>query len=104
MLRRTSGGTGAEGVTVMYAVNLVALMNLSMQGPTGLPLLVLLRGIVTETVIEARRDAMGTEALLVRDDIGHERWEAIVKLIRTKLPHYEFPLYEKTERGWRNIK
>ena len=89
----------------MFAVNLIAMMNLSMQGPTGLPLLVLLRGIVTEEVIRpSGREVLGHDALLVRADVSQERWAAIVKLIRTKLPRYEFPLYEKGNGGWRNVK
>ena len=89
----------------MYAVNLIAMMNLVKQGPTSLPLLALLRGIVTEEVVlPMGQGVLGHDALLVREDISQERWEAIVKLIRMKLPHYEFPLYEKTERGWKNVK
>lgn len=89
----------------MYAVNLIALMNLSMQGLTGLPLLILLREIVTEEVVlPMGNTVLGHDALLVRKDVSRERWEAIVKLIRTKLPHYEFPLYEKTQNGWKNVR
>jgi hypothetical protein len=89
----------------MYAVNLIAMMNLAQEGPAGLPLLALLRGIVTEDVVlPMGNGVLGHDALLVREDVSQERWEAIVKLIRTKLPRNEFPLYEKTDRGWRNIK
>lgn len=89
----------------MYAVNLIALMNLSMQGPAGLPLLALLRGIVTEEVVLPMGDGvLGHDALLVSEDVSQERWEAIVKLIRMKLPRYEFPLYAQTKSGWKNVK
>jgi hypothetical protein len=73
--------------------------------PTGLPLLLLLRGIVTEqTVCPIPGKDISHQAVIVREDVSAERWQAIVKLIRTKYRYQQFPLYEKTARGWKTVR
>lgn len=71
--------------------------------PKNLPLLLVLREVVTEKVVLPIK-RFGHEALLVKPDVSAERWEAIVKVIRKKLPYYEFPLYEKRDGRWRTIR
>jgi hypothetical protein len=66
-----------------YAVNLVGLMNLKLM-PQHWGVYWLLRDIVTDTVVQDKGETMGHEALLVRDDVSTERWQAIVKIIRMK--------------------
>ena len=88
--------------TVRYAVSLIGMMNLSKQ-PEHLPLYVLLRQIVTPTVI-ANDDRLGTEALVVRDDVGRERWDAIVQVVRMKFRPEQFPLYENSGSGWKRLR
>jgi len=87
----------------MRAVSLVAMMALT-RDPTGLPLWLLLREIVSETVVVPQPEKFGSAALLVREDVPPERWEAIVKLIRKTYRHYEFELFEKGARGWKKIR
>lgn len=88
----------------MRAVSLVALSALT-RDPTGLPLWLLLREIVTEEVVVPQPTKFASAALLVREDVPPERWEAIVKLIRKKYRHYEFELFEKKGvRGWGKIR
>ena len=87
-----------------YAVHLAGMLELTRR-PANLPLLLLLRGVVTETVVRPRgEETWGHDALLLRDDVTPERWGAIVKLIRGKFRYHEFPLYEKGQRGWRTIR
>ena len=87
-----------------YAVSITAMMELTRE-PAGLPLLLLLKGIVTETVIWPVRDKeWAHQAFLVSDEVTAERWEAIVALIRGKFRYAQFPLYEKGARGWKTIR
>ena len=87
-----------------YAVSLSAMMELT-RDPTGLPLLMLLRGVVTEQVVEPFPEkAFAHQGLLVREDIEPERWQAIVKLIRRKFRYDQFPIYEKGKRGWKTVR
>ena len=69
----------------MYAVNLVALVELTYM-PQHLPLLWLLRDIVTETRIQPL-PGMSHEALLVADDVSAERWHAIVEIVRKRFSY-----------------
>jgi len=46
----------------------------------------------------------GHDALLVRDDVGAERWRAVMLLVRREFKKYEFPLYEKLRTRWRQVK
>jgi hypothetical protein len=84
-----------------YAVSLVGLLNVCKQ-PEHLPLYWLLENIVTTTVV-AKGHTLGTEALVVRDDVSAERWEAIVKVVQMKFRPAAFPLYENAGKGWRRI-
>lgn len=86
-----------------YAVNLVALMNVSKM-PEHLPLYMLLRGVVTEQVVQDDIEELGNEALVVRDDVSAERWEAIVKVVRFKFSATGFPLYKNNGKGWRRLR
>ena len=88
---------------LQHAVNLTAMLELT-RDPTGLPLLMLLRGIVTDQIVNPYPDKFTTAALLVRDDTPLERWQAIVQLIRKRYPYNQFPLYKKGPRGWRAIR
>ncbi len=88
--------------TQRYAVNLYALMNASQQIEL-LPVYWLLRGIVTESVEQIDRQRASKDSLLVRDDVGEERWTAIVKVIRLKARKSEFPLYQNDGKGWRAV-
>ena len=72
--------------------------------PTMLPLWLLLREIVSEEVVVPRPERFGSAALLVREEVSLERWEAIVKLIRQRFRHYEFELFEKGPREWKNLR
>ncbi|MBN1137740.1 MAG: hypothetical protein JXM73_14225 [Anaerolineae bacterium] len=83
----------------MYAVNLVGLMGLGRE-LGALPLYLLLRGIVTEQVVQAG-SGMGHEALVVRDDVPAERWRAIVAVVRSRYWRVELPLYERVSGRWR---
>jgi hypothetical protein len=89
----------------MYAVNLIAMAELT-RDIENLPLLLLLRNVVLvrgPTVKTLR--GIGHEALLVKDDVTAERWNALVLLIRKKFRYAEFPLYEKKLRGhWRAVR
>lgn len=86
-----------------YAVNLVAFMNVSKQ-PEHLPLAWLLNGVTTETVVHcSEHDRLGTEAVLIREDVTEERWQAIVKVVQMKFRPTEFPLYENAGKGWTRI-
>ena len=86
----------------MYAVNLIAMAELT-RDIKNLPLLSLLRGIVTEIEIQTL-PGMGHASLLVDESVTDERWSAIVQLIRTHYRYPEFPLYEKTRGYWRACK
>ena len=87
-----------------YAVSLSAMLELTRE-PSGLPLLMLLRGIVTEQVIEPFPEkAFAHQGLLVRGDVEPEQWQAIVKLIRNKYRYDQFPIYEKGARGWKTVR
>lgn len=85
-----------------YAVNLVALMNLSKM-PEHLPLYLLLKGIVTGEVVNSQLGILGTDALLVQKDVPRERWDAIVKVVRMKFRPAMFPLYENVGRRWTRL-
>ncbi len=85
-----------------YAINLVALMNLS-KTPEHLPLYLLLRGIVTETMVQDNH-RLGTEALVVSEDVSAERWDAIAKIVRMKFSPESFPLYQNLGKGWRRLR
>jgi len=87
-----------------YAVNLGSMMELTRK-PADLPLLLLLRGIVTDQAIctESGKDAIHT-AVLVKDDVSAERWQAIVTLIRKKYRYNQFPLYEKADGRWKKLR
>ena len=87
---------------MIYAVGLMAMAELT-RTATGLPLLILLKGIVEETPIQTMR-GMQHQALPVRDGVSRERWQAIVKLIRSRYRYPEFPLYEKTKGYWRAVR
>ena len=87
-----------------YAVSLPAMMELTRE-PAGLPLLLLLRSVVTETTVSpVRGKEFAHQALLVSGDVGPERWQAIVTLIRKRYRYDQFPLYEQTARGWRAVR
>lgn len=86
----------------MYAVNLISFGGLTRE-LKHLPLYLLLRGIVTETVIQADKKRPTHDALLVSGDVDKERWEAICQLVRLKFRKAQFPLYLKTKNGWRII-
>lgn len=85
-----------------FAVNLVSLLGLTRE-PKYLPLYLLLKGIVTETVIQPEKHRPAHDALLVSSDITQERWEAIVKIVRLKFRYNELPLYQKEKSGWRKM-
>jgi hypothetical protein len=87
----------------MFAVNLIAMAELTRE-PKHLPLLLLLRGVVSQKTVKTLK-GMGHEALLVKDDIAMEQWSAIVALIRKRFRYTEFPLYEKAPQGhWRALR
>jgi hypothetical protein len=88
-----------------YAVSLPAMLELTRE-PTGLPLLVLLQSIVTETVIfPIPGKDFAHQALLVRDDIPPQRWSAVVALIRKRYRYNQFPLYENPAgKRWKTIR
>lgn len=88
-----------------YAVSLSAMLELT-RDPTGFPLLMLLRQVVTEQVVEPFPEkAFVHQGLLVREDIEPERWQAILKLIRTKYRYGQFPVYAKGARGgWKTVR
>jgi hypothetical protein len=86
---------------LQYAVSLIGLLNVSKR-PEHLPLYWLLKDIVSETVV-AKCHVLGTEALIVRDDVSAERWQAIVKVVQMKFHPAAFPLYENSGKGWRRI-
>lgn len=88
-------------LTTMFAINLVAFLNLS-KTPSMLPLYLLFRGIVSETVMNPYPSRDGHTALLVREDVSKERWDAIVKIVRTKIPKRELLLYQKDKR-WKTV-
>jgi len=86
------------------AVSLTGMLELT-RNPSGLPLLMLLRDIVTEETVEPFPErAFAHQGLLVREDITPERWQAIVKLIRKQLKYHQFPIYEKGTRGWKTVR
>jgi hypothetical protein len=84
----------------MYAVNLYALAELTRE-PRHLAPLLLLRSVLTETVVRPFPEKPNHDALLVADDVAPERWQAIVTIIRNVLPYHELPLYEKRRGGWK---
>lgn len=87
-----------------YAVHLASMMEL-IREPCGLPLLALLQGIVTEDVFcPMPGKDWSHQALMVREDVGAERWQAIVKLIRRVYRYEQFPLYEKRNGRWKTIR
>ncbi len=75
----------------------MAFLNLS-KTPSVLPLYLLFRGIVSETVMNPYPSRDGHTALLVREDVSKERWNAIVQIVRLKVPKHELPLYQKEKR------
>ena len=88
----------------MYAVHLPSMLELTRQ-PAGLPLLMLLKDIVTEEVFcPVPGKDWSHQALLVSDDVSADRWAAIVKLIRKKYRYQEFPLYERKNGAWKTIR
>ena len=87
-----------------YAVSLSAMLELT-RDPEGLPLLLLLRGVVTDKRVEPfPAKAFAHQGVLVREDVEPERWQAIVKLIRKKLRYDQFPIYERGKRGWKTVR
>ena len=98
---RESGARGGGGKAMtQYAVNLIAMLNASKQIEL-LPVYLILRTIITDTVIHTDKDVPEKDALLVRDDIEPERWNAIAKIIRLRIDKHTFPLYVK-EKRWRS--
>ena len=88
----------------MYAINIPAMMGLTRE-PSGLPLLLLLRSIVTETVVSPiKGKEFAHQAFLVSEEVSEERWNAIVTLIRKKYSYNRFPLYRRTARGWKTVR
>ncbi|NIV29317.1 MAG: hypothetical protein GWN58_07360 [Anaerolineae bacterium] len=88
----------------MYAIGLVAMMSLREQ-PQHLPIYMLLRGIATETVVHTKPKHFDLgAALLVRDDVTPERWQAIVQICRKKFTKSDLPLYERHAGRWRYAK
>ena len=83
----------------MYAVNLMAIAELTRK-PANLALWLVLRDFVTETEIQTL-PGMQHASLLVRDEIGPERWQAMVAIIRSRFSYPAFPMYEKTQGYWR---
>ena len=88
-----------------YAVSLTAVMELARE-PSGLPLLLLLRDVVTEQVVEPfPTKPFAHQGLLIRPDVPIERIEAIVKLIRQRYRYSQFPIYRKGIRGgWKTVR
>ena len=87
-----------------YAVNLGAMMGLTRE-PANLGLLTLLKNIVVEEPFcPVPGKDWAHQALPVRADISEDRWNAIVQLIRQKYRYHEFPLYRRTQRGWRTVR
>ncbi|MBN2129041.1 MAG: hypothetical protein JW741_06065 [Sedimentisphaerales bacterium] len=86
----------------MYAVNTVALMNASKM-PEYLALWLVLRDIVTAEIVEPVRGVPGHNALLVRDDVSVERWQAVVAIVRKRLEKNQFPMYEKSNGRWKQV-
>ena len=84
-----------------YAINLVAFLN-SSRMINHFPLYLLLKNIVTKTVVHPYPNRAGHTALLVKEDINQEQWQAIFTIIRLKLSKRDFQLYEKRGR-WQVI-
>lgn len=87
----------------MYAVNTVALMNASRM-PEYLALWLMSRQVVTEQTVQPVRGKPGHDAVLVRDDVSAERWQAIAQIVRMRLEKTQFPLYEKANGCWKKVR
>lgn len=85
-----------------YAVNLCAMLNVSKQ-PEHAAIHIVLRQIVTEEVV-MDPGCLGTEALVVREDLKPGQFLAIARLLQMRFRPEEFPLYENKGKGWRRLK
>ena len=102
--RMKTGQLAGQKRKSIYAVSLVGMMELT-RDPTGLPLLMLLNDVVTDKRVEPFPEkAFAHQGLIVREDVDPERWQAIVKLIRSKFRYDQFPIYEKGKRGWKTVR
>jgi len=90
------------GGLVMYAINAVALLNASRM-PEHLALWLVLREMVTEQTVQPVKNVPGHDAVLVRDDVDADRWQAIVQIVRRRFKKNEFLLYAKENGRWKKV-